>query len=195
MTRNLREHILQTASALFYSQGIKATGIDAIVKASGIAKMSLYKYFPAKDDLVVAHLQRSKETMLNLINSRIADESLTPVQKLQAIFDVLTDVTANPEFRGCPFINATAEFADAACPVQQTVAEYSTALHSLLTDLAVQAGIKNADQLARQLYMLIAGAMVSEQMHKQADTIQLAYKAAKILIEQAVATRLDVEAA
>ena len=63
MTRNLQEHILKTASELFYSQGINATGIDAIVKASGVAKMSLYKYFPSKDALVLAHLQKSGENM------------------------------------------------------------------------------------------------------------------------------------
>ena len=59
MSQNLQERILQTASALFYRQGIKSTGVDAVVKAAGTTKMSLYKYFPSKDDLILAHLQKS----------------------------------------------------------------------------------------------------------------------------------------
>ncbi|MDD4915490.1 MAG: TetR/AcrR family transcriptional regulator [Methylococcales bacterium] len=190
MTRNLREHILQTASGLFYSQGIKATGIDTIVKASGVAKMSLYKYFPSKDDLVVAHLQRSKEVMLSFINCGIAGEDKTAEQKLLAVFDVFAEILANPEFRGCPFINASAEFADAPAPVRQAVANFSEALHKLLADLALQAGIADAQQLARQLSMLITGAVVSKQIEKQPDTMRTAYIAAKILIEQGAKTRI-----
>lgn len=184
MSRNLREHILQTASGLFYSHGIKATGIDTIVKASGVAKMSLYKYFPSKDDLIVAHLQRSKEAALARIHDRIAGEDRTAEQKLLAIFDVFAEILANPEFRGCPFINASAEYADAGNPVQQAVTDFSMALQQLFTDLARQAGVSDAGELAGQLSMLISGAIVSAQMQKRADTMALAYKAAEILIAQ-----------
>ena len=184
MTRNLQEHILQTASGLFYAHGIKATGIDTIVKASGIAKMSLYKYFPSKDDLVVAHLRRSKETILSHINNGISGEDKSAVQTLLAVFDVFAEILSSPEFRGCPFINASAEFAEVGSPIQMAVADFSICLHNLLAGLAKQAGIVDAQQLARQLSMLLTGAIVSEQMQKQPDTMRTAYKAAKLLIEQ-----------
>ena len=182
MTRNLREHILQTASELFYSQGIKATGIDAIVKASGVAKMSLYKYFPSKDDLVLAHLQKSKETMRAYILNGLETRGGTPKQKLLAVFAVFEDLLANPGFRGCPFINASAEFAEESSPIQQTAAEFSESFRCLLADLARQADITAADELSKQLSMLIAGAMVREQMQKQSGAMRTAAAAAEILI-------------
>jgi len=81
MTRNLKEHILQTASGLFYSQGIKATGVDTIVKAAGTTKMSLYKYFPSKDDLILAHLQKSGAEMRVLIMNAIDSRATQPYLK------------------------------------------------------------------------------------------------------------------
>ena len=192
MTRNLREHILQTASELFYSQGIKATGIDTIVKASGVAKMSLYKYFPSKDDLVLAHLQRSKETMQSGLLSWLADKDRDAHQKLLAVFDFFAEVMANPSFRGCPFINAAAEFAEQANPVQQVTAEFYTSFRGLLADLAQQIGIANADELASQLSMLIAGAIVREQMQKQSGAMHTAKAAAEILIAKSLAESMAI---
>ena len=187
MTRNLREHILQTASELFYSQGIKATGIDTIVKASGVAKMSLYKYFPSKDELVLAHLQRSKEIMQTGLLNWLADNDGDPCEKLLAVFEFFSKLMANPNFRGCPFINAAAEFAEQANPVQQATAEFYKSFRGLLADLAKQAGIANADELASQLSMLIAGAIVREQMQKQSGAMRTATTAAEILIEKSLA--------
>lgn len=183
MTRDLQQHILDTASALFYSQGIKATGVDAIVKAAGTTKMSLYKYFPSKDDLVLAHLQKSRETMLNRIREGIEDKATTPREKLLGVFDVFERLLGHPEFRGCPFINAAAEFAAEKNPVQQASAKFYAAFRKLLADLAGKAGIANADRLAEQLVLLIAGAIVVEQMQRNSGSIQEARAAAKILIE------------
>ena len=183
MTRNLQEHILQTASQLFYSQGIKTTGVDAIVKAAGTTKMSLYKYFPSKDDLVLAHLSKSRETMLNLILSGIESRAETPNQKLLAIFEVFEDLLTTPTFRGCPFINAAAEFAAENNPVQQVAAEFYAEFRTLLADLARQAGIINAEQLAAQLVILIAGAIVNEQMQRHTGVMHNALAAAQILID------------
>ena len=164
MARNLREHILQTASELFYRQGIKATGVDTIVKATGIAKMSLYKYFPSKDDLVLAHLRKSGEFLSARILAGIEARGGQPKQKMLSVFEVFEELLASPEFRGCPFINASAEYAEEAGPVQQASVEFYQAFHGILADLARQAGVADAEQLAKQLAMLIAGAIVSEQM-------------------------------
>ena len=183
MTRDLQQHILDTASALFYSQGIKATGVDAIVKSAGTTKMSLYKYFPSKDDLVLAHLQKSRETMLNRISEGIEDEATSPREKLLAVFDVFERLLGHPEFRGCPFINAVAEFAAENNPVQQASTEFYFAFRNLLADLARQDGIANADRLAEQLVLLIAGAIVIKQIQRKSGSIQEARAATKILIE------------
>lgn len=187
MPRNIREHILQTASGLFYRHGIKATGIDAIVKASGVAKMSLYKYFPAKDDLVVAHLQNSKHSVLARIEQVAAADNEPAAARLLEIFEVFSALLANPEFRGCPFINAAAESADASQAVQDTVRGFAADLQRVLANLAKEAGITAADALADQLSMLISGAIVSAQMLQRRDTMGVAAKAAAELIKAAQA--------
>lgn len=183
MTRNLQQHILDTASELFYSQGIKATGVDTIVKAAGTTKMSLYKYFPSKDDLVLAHLQKSREAIRERIVSNIDSRATAPKDKLLAVFDVFDELQANPAFRGCPFINASAEFAEEGGPVQQAAAEFSENFMRLLADLARQAGAAQAEELAQQLSILIAGAMVREQMRRHSGAMRSARKAAEILID------------
>lgn len=184
MSRDLKQHILQTASDLFYSQGIKATGVDAIVKAAGTTKMSLYKYFPSKDDLVLAHLQKSKETVQALVLQGIASEALSASDRLLAVFDVFAQFQISPAFRGCPFINAVAELADNASPVLFAATEFSDWLRELLAELAGQAGIRQADELAGHLGMLISGAMVHEQMQPSGKAMLGAKKAAAILLER-----------
>jgi AcrR family transcriptional regulator len=186
MARNLQDHILQTASALFYSQGIKATGVDAIVKAAGTTKMSLYKYFPSKDDLVLAHLNKSRDAMLNRILAGVEQRASEPRQKLLAVFAVFEELLSSPEFRGCPFINASAEFADASSPVQLAAAEFSNNFQIILADWARQAGALEPEPLSQQLAMLISGAIVSEQMRRQSGAMLTASAAAKVLIEQSL---------
>lgn len=183
MSQNLQERILQTASALFYRQGIKSTGVDAVVKAAGTTKMSLYKYFPSKDDLVLAHLCQSRAAMLTRIQSAIDSGGDTPRQKLLAVFDVFAAMLDTPEFRGCPFINAAAEFAEENNPVQQAAAEFYAEFRKLLEGLAEQAGSRDAEQLAAQLILLISGAIVGEQIHRNSDAIANARAAATVLID------------
>lgn len=188
MSRNLQEHILQTASALFYSQGIKNTGVDAIVKAAGTTKMSLYKYFPSKDDLVLAHLRQSKEKIRANVLTGLEGKSYTPKQKLLAVFTVFEALLNSPEFRGCPFINAAVEFAAENNPVQQASAEFYESFRALLLDLAKQAGInQHAEALAAQLSLLIAGAIISEQMQRQSGAMQQAHICADIVINKYLA--------
>jgi AcrR family transcriptional regulator len=173
---------LQTASELFYQQGIKATGIDTIVKASGIAKMSLYKYFPSKDALVLAHLKSSAESLWKKILTGIDDKDYTPQQKLLAVFTFFDAFVTSPDFRGCPFINASIEYADAASPIHQTAAEFYQELSNQLTDWAGQAGCSEPEELATQLSILLAGAITREQIHNGSGAMRNAYKAAKILL-------------
>ena len=188
MSRNLQDHILQTASELFYSQGIKTTGVDAIVKAAGTTKMTLYKYFPSKDDLVLAHLQKNRAAMLTLIQSGIASRADQPQQKLLAIFDVFEVMLETPEFRGCPFINAAAEFAAENNPIQNASAAFYDEFRQLLTDLGNQAGIGNPEQLAAQWAILIAGAIVNEQIQRHSDAMRNAREAAEILLSHQLAS-------
>ena len=182
MSDNLKARILQTASELFYSQGIKATGVDAIVKAAGTTKMSLYKYFPSKDDLVLAHLRKSGAEMRVRIINGIESRAVNPDDKLLAVFDVFGELLSLAEFRGCPFINASAEFAAPDNPVQQASREFYQDFRHALAAIARQAKAKNPEELANQLVLLIAGAIVTEQMQRDSGAMAAARRAAEMLI-------------
>lgn len=183
MARNLQDHILQTASGLFYSQGIKATGVDAVVKLAGTNKMTLYKYFPSKDDLVIAFLRKRDSDFTAWFVEQIDTGAEQPKDKLLAIFDVIGEWLEIPEFRGCAFINAAAEFPVEGNPVHQVSAEFYDRFRSYIADLAKQCGSASPESLALQLSLLIEGAIVSEQMKRHSGAAEQAKLAAQVLIE------------
>ncbi|MDP1666676.1 MAG: TetR/AcrR family transcriptional regulator [Methylobacter sp.] len=191
MSLNLQEKILQAASELFYSQGIRATGVDAIVKAASTTKMSLYKYFSSKDDLVIAFLRKRDEDFRVWFVDQVNGKADTPKAKLLAIFDVIGEWMAVPEFRGCAFINAAAEFPLEGNPVHQVSAEFYDHFRNYIADLAEQYGSKSPKNLALQLSLLIEGAIVSEQMKRHSGSAEQAKQAALVLIEGSLSDMPD----
>jgi AcrR family transcriptional regulator len=182
MALNLQQRILESASALFYSQGIKATGVDAIVKHAGTNKMTLYKYFPSKDDLVIAFLRKRDEDFTSWFVEQINLKAEHPKDKMLAIFDVIDEWMAIPAFRGCAFINASAEFPVEANPVHQLSAEFYDKFKAYIAGLAAECGVAEPDNLAMQLTLLVEGAIVSEQMKRHSGASGHARQAATILI-------------
>lgn len=186
MAKNLQQRILKAASELFYSQGIKATGIDAVVKRAGTNKMSLYNYFASKDDLVVAFLHQRNGEFSAWFVSEVPKRADQPTDKLLAMFDVMAEWMAAPEFRGCAFINAAAEFPAPGNPVQQASVEFYQQFREFITDLAKQCRAPKPDSLAFQLSLLIEGAIVTEQRQRDSGAIIQAKAAAGVLINQAL---------
>jgi AcrR family transcriptional regulator len=182
MSNNLPEKILKAASELFYSQGIRATGVDAIVKAAGTTKMSLYKYFPSKNDLVIAFLRKRDNDFTEWFVAQVDRQADTSQAKLLAIFDVLEEWLAIPEFRGCAFINAAAEFPVEGNPVHQVSAEFYDNFRLFIESLAKECEAKSPAVLAMQLSLLIEGAIVSEQMKRHSGAIKHAKQAAIVLL-------------
>lgn len=185
MSSNLKERILQSASDLFYRQGIRATGVDAIVKAAGTTKMSLYHYFPSKNDLVLAHLQKSAETMRERIIAGIAARASEPKARLLAVFDVFGELLASDGFRGCPFINAATEAAGDEEAFKRVSADFYRQFRLRVEEWAAAAEARQPEMLARQLILLISGAIIAEQMQRDSDAIRAARSAAETLIGQA----------
>jgi len=186
MVRNLKDQILETASELFYSQGIKATGVETIVKAAGTTKMTLYKYYPSKDDLIIAFLRKRDADFTNWFVAQVNSKADQPIDKLSAIFEIIGEWLAIPQFRGCAFINASAEFPIENNPVQKVSAEFYEKFRNYIAELARMAGATNPENLAQQLALLIEGAIVSEQMKRGSGAIVSARQAAVILINLAV---------
>ncbi len=183
MENKPRERILQAASDLFYSNGIKATGVDAIATLANSNKMTLYKHFPSKNDLVVAFLRKRDEDFRAWFIEKINSKTDYPKDRLLAIFDIIREWLNMPEFRGCAFINAAAEFPVEGNPVHQVSAAFYDNLKAYISDLATQCGIQSAESLGGQLSLLIEGAIVSEQMNRHSGAAEQAKQAAKVLID------------
>src|SRR5215467_5018828 len=115
-TSEARKRILETADRLFYQEGVRAVGIDRIIAEAGVAKMSLYKHFPSKDDLILAVLKYREEAVLEFFRSAMERHRKKAKDPLGAFFAALKDLFESPGFRGCPFQNAAVELADPTHP-------------------------------------------------------------------------------
>ena len=126
-----RDRLLQTATRLFYAEGIHTVGVDRVIAEAGVAKATFYKHFPSKDDLVVAYLNdewdRQRALMENLPSQGVA--------RIRAVFTEFAEVSCGPGFRGCLFLNAAAEFHAPAHPARRVIDGYRTWFRALMRDL------------------------------------------------------------
>jgi AcrR family transcriptional regulator len=111
-----RDRILAAANELFYWQGIRAIGIDTVIEKAGVAKMSLYRAFPSKDDLVAAYLEDLNRRYWIWWDEVTGRHPGDPRAQLLAVFQALGKFTRGPAYRGCAFINAAVEFHDRSHP-------------------------------------------------------------------------------
>ncbi|MDQ3139966.1 MAG: TetR/AcrR family transcriptional regulator [Pseudomonadota bacterium] len=155
-----RERILQAATDLFYGQGIRAVGVDLIIATAKVAKASFYKYFPAKDDLVVAFLQEQDVAWRVWIDDSTERLSPDPAGRPLALFDALAERTAQGDFRGCPFINTVIELADPKHQGHKTAEQHRASNLGQLRDMLDDAGL-DGDRLAPHFALLIDGALVT----------------------------------
>ena len=123
-TSGARQRILETADRLFYQGGVRAVGIDRIIAEAGVAKMSLYKHFPSKDDLILAVLQYREQGVLEFFRSAMERHGKKAKTPLRAFFAALKDFFESPGFRGCPFQNAAVELADPEHPGTEIAGQF-----------------------------------------------------------------------
>jgi AcrR family transcriptional regulator len=183
--RPARERLLDTADRLFYEEGVHAVGIDRVLEQSGVAKGSLYYNFGGKDDLVRTYLQNRHAKWAARIDEELA-AAATPTDKILAIFDALGDLFAQPDFRGCAFINAAAE-APAGSAEELATRDFRTWLHGLCATLVTEAGYRDAGKLTAQLVILYDGANISAQLDHNPAAAQAARDAAASLLSTAAA--------
>lgn len=182
----LRERILTVASDLFQTRGINSTGVDTIVAVAGTTKMTLYKYFRSKEELIMAVLQRGHQDFQSWLSDRMSSSTKRPSEKLQKLFDFIEEWVSAPDFRGMAFLKASAEFPNEENLIHRLSAKQSHEFRQYLATLAADAGVKDADGLALQLSLLIEGAMQAEQMKRGSGAMKYAKKASKILIDSAL---------
>ena len=155
---DLSEQILDTAAELFYRDGVRAVGVDRIAAESGVAKMTLYYHFRSKDELVAAWLRRRDDEWMSWLASAVERRRGS---RLLAVFEALREWFETPTFRGCAFVNAYGELGSSNPAAAEIVALHKRKLNEYLADLARQEGVTESDALARELLVLVDGAIVT----------------------------------
>jgi AcrR family transcriptional regulator len=164
--RPARARVLETATRLFYAEGVHAIGIDRIIAEAGVAKATFYHHFPSKDELVRAYVL---EQSSGLRAAYAAIDGGSPRATLERIFALMCDFGAGPAYRGCPFINVAAEYPDPAHPVRQAVAEYRRWVRDLYRDLLAADGHPDPERSADMLLLLRDGMSVSFDLDDPAE--------------------------
>lgn len=185
MATQMREHILGVASDLFSNRGINATSVDTIVAEAGIAKVTLYKYFKSKEQLILEYLRQYDEKLWQKLSSRTVTQDVAPRERIMALVNAVMDWIEDPEFKGFAFVKASVEFPQLENPVHRTSVEFARTLRNTISGIAAEAGVRNAETLALQLSMVIEGAAITENMQRESGAVQHARELAKILIESA----------
>jgi len=183
-----RERLVETGLVLFHRDGFHATGIDRILAEALVSKMTLYKYFPSKDALILEVLRRRDERFRAWLRAGVEQRAALPRGRLEALFETLAEWVEGASFHGCLFINATAEYGAAASPVRKAAAEHKALLREWLTDLAREAGAAAPENLAGELLLLKEGLIVSVQVSGTGGDF---VETARRMAARAIAAALD----
>jgi len=181
-----RDRVLQTATALFYQQGIHTVGIDRIIAESGVAKMTFYRHFPSKARLVAAYLAQKEQGWQQLLGTITSEPSQTPLERVLAVFDALELAIKSRDFCGCPFIKALAEFGPERNEpeVQAQITAHFNDTEKVLTALLKQVRPKDSRKLLHPLMSLITGTIVVAQATGRTDIASRNKAVARALMKQ-----------
>jgi AcrR family transcriptional regulator len=179
---DVRERILETASRLFYSQGVRAVGVDLVVEEAGVAKTSLYRHFGTKDDLIAAFLHREDEDFWKKWDDTAQRHRSNAEAELEAQLKWIGERVSRPNYRGCPQLNVAAEFPDQDHPARAVATAHKKELLHRLKGIAEHLRARRPDQLAAQLSLLINGAFVSSQIFSAGEATPTLLAASRALV-------------
>lgn len=181
-----RTALVNTAMRLFYGEGYHAVGIDRILEEAKVSKPTLYAHFKSKDDLIVAALRQRDIEAREFFSERLQQYGGDIRSRLLYLFDLLGEWINSPEFKGCLFINASAEYAHHENPVHQAAAEHKLAFREMIAGHAAAAGIADADELAGRLMLLVDGLVVTCQVLPNPNAVKIAKEMAGMLIDACI---------
>jgi AcrR family transcriptional regulator len=181
-----QERIVSAASKLFYSEGIRAVGVDAVAEKAGVTKKTLYYHFQSKDDLVTAYLAARDQPNLALFRQWFDAAEGGLAAKVQAIFTNLAKSARHPKWKGCGFLRTSAELANMpGHPAIKLGAAHKKKFEDWLRVTFEAGGIASAPLLARQIVLLLDGSFAVVLLHRDPSYMESAGQAAFSLIEQA----------
>ncbi len=179
-----KEKLFQTAARLFYQHGYRAIGVDTIASASGIGKMTLYRHYPSKDELIVAYLRDSNNAFWSNFE-QITKDAASPREKLLAFFEALQDYVVTPACYGCPFLNVATEYPEPDYAGHKVAIEHKQSVRARFNQLAKETGAREPKALADALFLLMDGAYMAARMFGNSQSNPAAHvaKAARHLID------------
>ena len=182
--RGARDRILDSAYELFSRRGIHDVGVDELVARAGVAKATLYKHFPSKDELALAFLDRREQIWTHgWVETEAQRRGATAEERLLAIFDLFDEWFHGDDFEGCSFIRVLLEFGDLDHPVGRASADYLENIRSLVRDLALEAGLREPEAFALSWHILMKGSIV-QAAEGDRDAAKRAQALGRLLIEQ-----------
>lgn len=155
-----RRRVLDTAGRLFYAEGVHTVGVDRIIAESGVAKATFYSHFRSKNDLVCDYLTEQSQAQRDTVAAMRADGA-DPAATVLALFERVGEVGCAEGFRGCPFLNAAAEFPDPDHPVRKVIAGHRGWFRETLRELLHEAGLPDADEVAEMLVLVRDGLVIA----------------------------------
>lgn len=181
--RSARERILATASDLFSREGYRAVGTDTIIERSGVAKMTLYRHFAGKNDLICAYIEQTIEHFWATVERIVRRHPDAPREQLVEMFEALASDVAGPTFWGCSCLHAAIEFPESDHPAHHLAQQHKRDVRERFREIAQQAGVRQPEILADQLLMLMDGLLMQGRMQGPVDLSLPVVLAAKTLID------------
>ncbi|TNG00583.1 MAG: TetR/AcrR family transcriptional regulator [Gammaproteobacteria bacterium] len=189
-TDSPRERIVATASDLFYTQGYRATGINEVIKQSGVAKATFYSHFPSKDDLCLAYLEERSLAEKRGITERVQSKR-SPRAKFLAVMESILPWMESNNLRGCEYLNTVAEVPDPSSPLRLRGHKHYQWLHGLIKELAddlLASDIErykglNAKNLSDDYMVVLVGAIALSEVHHDSWPIKHAIKMVRQMID------------
>ena len=171
------ERILAAADKLFYRQGIRAAGVDAVAAEAGVSKRTLYNHYPSKDDLITAYLTARFQPL--------APSDKPAREQLLGAYDRLERIIADGSFRGCPYVNAVTELGDPKHPAAALAAQFKEQRRLWYRALLERLGVRDPDTLATQLQILFEGGLATALVRGDPKVARAARDAAAVLLDAA----------
>jgi AcrR family transcriptional regulator len=179
-----RNRLVKAAATLFCRYGINATGVDAVVEVAGTAKATLYKIFGSKEGLVEAVLEEEGIAWRQWFMERLERYPGSPADKLAGIFDILGEWFEDERFLGCPFLNTIAECDKRETRYRRVAIEHKSHVLRRIAEVAEAAGCHDANKMAREICMLMDGAIVAALITRDAAVARQARTTAEKLVLQ-----------
>ncbi|MFJ2477544.1 TetR/AcrR family transcriptional regulator [Streptomyces sp. NPDC087659] len=176
------ERILTAAAQLFYANGLRGVGIDQVIAASGVAKSTLYAHFRTKEELIAAYLRRTDDSWTGQLRDAARRAGDDPRKQLVGLFDALADAFDRHGFFGCPFVSAAVE-AELDSEARAVTVAHTQRRQEWLKELGNQAGAPSPEVLARQIGLLIDGALASGRLLQDRAVVDEAKATARLLID------------